>query len=148
MSMMKLEMLSMEQLEQHADKLLSMFDAACDSHEIVREEMQGQDVLDAGRLGMAAIFGGFLDDELVCTIAIQFNYTNGRKGADLIAMAGKHLMQFKKSYWHIVLEWLKANDVQFLDAYTPTNKAKVYMKKFGFNKSCAYVRMELGGSHV
>lgn len=148
MSTMTLRMLSVEDIVKHNDELIALFDAACDSHDIVREEMQGQDVVDYGKVGMAAIFGGFLDDKLTCTFAIQFNYTGGRKGADLIAMAGKHLMKFKKAYWHIVLEWLKANDVQFLDAYTPADKAELYLKKFGFNKSCAYVRMELGGSHV
>ncbi len=37
----------------------------------------------------------------------------------------------------------KANGVEFLDAYAPERLAKIYLNRFGFNKSCMYVRMAL-----
>jgi hypothetical protein len=52
-------------------------------------------------------------------------------------------MRFKAAYWRTILEWLRANGVQFLDAYAPERLAKIYMSRFGFNKSCSYVRMTL-----
>jgi hypothetical protein len=68
---------------------------------------------------------------------------NGRRGADVMALAGRGLMRFKAAYWDIILEWLRANKVEFLDAYAPERLAKIYMNRFGFNKSCSYVRMTL-----
>jgi hypothetical protein len=52
-------------------------------------------------------------------------------------------MKFKNAYWGLILDWLKANGCEFLDAYANERLAKVYMSKFGFNKSCSYVRMTL-----
>jgi hypothetical protein len=69
---------------------------------------------------------------------------NGHKGADLIALAGKHLIAFKRRYWKSIIEWLKANEIEFLDAYVPAERAMLYTNKFGFDKSCAYMRMSLG----
>jgi hypothetical protein len=52
-------------------------------------------------------------------------------------------MKFKAAYWDTILDWLRANGVQFLDAYAPDRLARIYRSKFGFNKSCSYVRMSL-----
>jgi hypothetical protein len=58
-------------------------------------------------------------------------------------MAGEGLMRFKAAYWGYILKWLKANGVKRLDAYGNSRLAAVYQKKFGFDKSCQYVRMAL-----
>ena len=122
-----------------------MFDAACKGNEIARDEMEAKDVIKLGKTGLAAIFVCYFDGYPSCALAIQFYEVNGHKGADLIALAGKgkKLVYFKNAYWRSIIEWLKANDVEFLDAYTPQSRALVYQKKFGFDKSCAYVRMSL-----
>jgi hypothetical protein len=52
-------------------------------------------------------------------------------------------MRFKTAYWDVILEWLRANGVEFLDAYAPDRLAKIYTNRFGFDKSCTYVRMTL-----
>lgn len=143
MADMSLEMLSPSQIITMAPELEKMFDLACGGNEIAADEMEGKDIVELGMEGMAAIFAGFYKDKLSCVFAIQFNITNGHKGADLIALAGEKLLRFKAAYWPAVLEWLRANGVEFLDAYTPNSRAEMYMKKFGFNKSCAYMRMTL-----
>ena len=140
---MRLEMLSSAQIEALRPKLTELFDDACHGNEIAQDEMTGDDVVQLGIDGIAAVFAGTMDGELACAFAVQFHMTNGRKGADMIALAGKHLLKFRAAYWHIFEEWLRANGVQFLDAYTPDKRAEVYMKKFGFNKSCAHLRMNL-----
>jgi hypothetical protein len=93
--------------------------------------------------GECAIFVGSEEREPKVVVAIQFNDSNGHKGADVIAMGGERLMKFKNAYWALILDWLKANGCEFLDAYANERLAKVYMSKFGFNKSCSYVRMTL-----
>lgn len=140
---LSIEMLAPTQIREMADELEKMFDLACEGNDVANDEMEGKDIVELGLDGMAALFAGYYKGKLSCVFAIQFNYTNGHKGADLIALAGKKLLLFKAAYWNTVLEWLKLNGVEFLDAYTPNARAEMYMKKFGFNKSCAYMRMNL-----
>ena len=145
MGTLSIEMLTPERVGQLESHLEPLFQAACEANEIARDEMEAKDVIDLGKTGMAAIFVAYYDGMPSCALAFQFYEVNGHKGADLIALAGKgkKLVQFKNAYWQSIIDWLKANDVEFLDAYTPQSRALVYQKKFGFDKSCAYVRMTL-----
>jgi hypothetical protein len=143
MSEMTIEMLDPAAVDGLWHELQPMFAAACESHEIAKMEMTADDIYKLGITGMCAVFVGFVDGMPACTVAIQFNNTNGRKGADLIAMGGKHLMMFRAAYWELILDWLKANGVEFLDAYVPAEHTRMYQKKFGFDMSCSFVRRRL-----
>lgn len=145
MGMLSIELLIPERVAELAEHLEPLFESACEANEIARDELQAKDIIDLGVTGMAAIFVCFYDGQPSCALAFQFYDANGHKGADLIALAGKgkKLVQFKNAYWRSIIDWLKANEVEFLDAYTPQSRALVYQKKFGFDKSCAYVRMTL-----
>lgn len=140
---MSIEMLSPERVAELEEALEPLFDLACEGNEIAQDEMTGKDIVQLGKEGMAAIFLGFYNGKPACVIAFQFNITNGHKGADLIAMAGSRLLRFKAAYWPAIIEWLRVNGIEFLDAYTPNSRAELYIRKFGFDKSCAYVRMNL-----
>lgn len=143
MSNMSIEMLTPERVTELWPVLEPYFDAACKGNEIAKDELDAKDIYVLAVTGLVAIFVGFEDGEPACVMGIQFNTTNGRKCADVMALAGRGLMRFKAAYWHIILEWLKANGVEFLDAYAPERLAKIYLNRFGFNKSCMYVRMAL-----
>lgn len=140
---MSIEMLTPERVTELWPVLEPHFDAACKSNEIAKDELDAKDIYVLAVTGLVAIFVGFEDGEPACVMGIQFNTTNGHKCADVIALAGRGLMRFKAAYWHIILEWLKANGVEFLDAYAPERLAKIYLNRFGFNKSCMYVRMAI-----
>jgi len=143
MSNMTIEMLTPERVTEMWPVLEPYFDAACKGNEIAKDELDAKDIYVLALTGLVAIFVGFEDGEPACVMGIQFNTANGHKCADVMALAGRGLMRFKAAYWHIILEWLKANEVEFLDAYAPERLAKIYMNRFGFNKSCMYVRMAL-----
>ena len=140
---MTIEMLTPERVAELWPVLEPHFEAACHGNEIAKDEMDAKDIYVLAAVGMVAIFVGFEDGEPACVMGIQFNTTNGRKGADIMALAGRGLMRFKAAYWQSILDWLKANGVQFLDAYAPERLAKIYLNRFGFTKSCMYVRMAL-----
>lgn len=140
---MTIEMLTPERVAELWPVLEPHFEAACQGNEIAKDEMDAKDIYVLAAVGMVAIFVGFEDGEPACVMGIQFNNTNGRKGADIMALAGRGLMRFKAAYWQSILDWLKANGVQFLDAYAPERLAKIYLNRFGFTKSCMYVRMAL-----
>lgn len=143
MSTMTIEMLTPERVAELWPVLEPHFEAACQGNEIAKDELDAKDIYVLASVGMVAIFVGFEDGEPACVMGIQFNTTNGRKGADVMALAGRGLMRFKAAYWQSILDWLKANGVQFLDAYAPERLAKIYLNRFGFTKSCMYVRMAL-----
>lgn len=143
MGKMGIEMLTPERVDELWPQLEPHFAAACNGNEIAADEMDAKDIYVLTQTDMAVVFVGFMDATPACVLAIQFNTTNGRKGADIIALAGKGLMKFKALYWDSILTWLRANGVKFVDAYAPDRLAKLYTNKFGFTKSCSYVRMPL-----
>lgn len=142
-SEMRIEMLTPEQVDDLWPKLEPIFAASCKSNEVGILDITPDDIHVLAVTGEVAVFVGIEDDEPNVVLAIQFNDSNGHKGADVIAMGGKQLLKFKTAYWALILDWLKANGCEFLDAYANERLAKIYMSKFGFNKSCSYVRMTL-----
>ena len=142
-SILTIEMLTPERVAELWPVLEPLFDAACKGNEIARDEMDAKDIYVLAVTGLVAIFVCFEDGEPACVLGIQFNTANGHKCAEVVALAGRGLMRFKIAYWRIILEWLRANEVEFLDAYAPERLAKIYLTRFGFSKSCMYVRMVL-----
>lgn len=143
MSQMTIEMLTPERVTELWPALKPHFDAACRGNEIAKDELDAKDIYVLAVAGLVAIFVGFEDGKPACVMGIQFSTANGHKCAVVMALAGRGLMRFKTAYWRIILEWLKANGVEFLDAYAPERLAKLYLNRFGFNRSCTYVRMTL-----
>jgi hypothetical protein len=145
MSAMTIEMLTPERVIELWLELEPFFEASCASNEIAKDELDAKDLYVLAATGMVAVFVGFEDGKPACVLGIQFNTTNGKKCADVVALAGRNLMKFKAAYWRAILDWLRANEVMFLDAYATDRLAKIYKTKFGFTKSCSYVRMTLQG---
>jgi hypothetical protein len=143
MTTMTIEMLTPERVTELWPVLEPHFDAACKGNEIAKDTMDAKDIYVLAITGLVAVFVMSENGEPACVLGIQFHTANGHKCADVMALAGHGLTRFKAAYWNIILEWLKANGVKFLDAYAPERLAKIYMKRFGFNKSCTYVRMTL-----
>jgi hypothetical protein len=145
MSVKTIEMLTPHQVHDLWPLLKDYFDSACKANEIAAQEITAEHIYYLGISGMAAIFVYSEDGVPTCTVAIQFGETNGRKSADIISLGGKNLIRSKILYWNVILDWLRANDVEFVNAYASERLAKIYLKKFGFDKSCVYVRMNLRG---
>lgn len=143
MTSMAIEMLTPERVTALWPVLEPHFAAASKGNEIAEDELDAKDVYVLAVTGLVAIFVYFEDGEPACVLGIQFNTTNGRKGADITALGGRNLMRFKAAYWHVILEWLRANGVQFVDAHTSNRFGKILLNRFGFSKSCMYVRMTL-----
>lgn len=143
MSTLSIEMLSPERVTELWPEMESYFEASCKSNEIAKDELDAKDIYVLAVTGLVAIFVGLEDGKVACVLGIQFSTANGHKCADVMALAGRRLMKFKAAYWNIILEWLRANEVEFLDAYANERIAKIYKQRFGFNKSCMYVRMAL-----
>ena len=125
-------------------QMAPLFEQSCKSNPVGMVDIAAGDIFRLSQTDQAVIFAMFENGRVATVLAIQFNMTNGHKGADVIAMAGRNLLKFKALFWKPILEWLRANGVRYVDAYATPELAKMYTKKFGFDRSCVMVRMALG----
>jgi len=142
---LSIEMLTPPRVEILWPKVEPLLKLSCESNEVGAFDIAPYDIYRLAKSEQAVVFAAFENKTLVAVLAFQFHMTNGKKGADVIAMAGKNLLTLKAAFWQPILDWLKANGVEFVDAYARPNLAHVYAKKFGFNKSCTMVRMTFEG---
>jgi hypothetical protein len=138
-----IEYLTPERIVELREVLIPLFQESCDGNEISKDNLTPEDVLALALVGEAVVFLGCEDGEPTCVLAIQFFKEGVRKGADVLALAGRGLTTFKRHYWQVILDWLRENQVKYLDAYVDERRAKMYQSRFGFGKSCALVRMDL-----
>ena len=138
-----IELLTPERVAELWPEMESLFAESCASNPVGATDITPQDIYHLTQLDQAAIFAMFDKRKVTTVLAIQFTSTNGRKGVDIIAMAGRNILKFKSLFWNPILDWFRANDVEFVSAYGTPELARVYMKKFGFGLSCTYVRMVL-----
>lgn len=143
MSELTIEMLTPEQVAEEWGTLQPLLEASCRSNEVGISDITPDDIRLLAETGMCVLFVGRERGKIGIVIGLQFTETNGHKGADVIAMAGERLMKFRDAYWALILDWLKVNGCEFLDAYANDRLAKLYKNKFGFTKSCHLVRMML-----
>ena len=127
-------------------QMAPLFEQSCKSNPVSVVDITPGDIYRLVQTDQAVIFAASEHGRVTTVLALQFSMTNGRKGADLIAMGGRRLLKFKGLYWKPIREWLRANGVQYVDAYATPELAKVYQTKFGFDRSCVMVRMALGES--
>lgn len=147
MSKLSIEMLSNEQVQTLWPDLLPLVEDACKGNEIAADEMDSHYVLKALMSNKAVMFAGYEDAKIACIIIFNFFRVNDHKGASVMALAGRRALAFKAAFFDRILDCLKANNIEFLDAHVPLHRVEMYMRKFGFNKSCAYIRMTLGEQH-
>jgi hypothetical protein len=140
---MQLVMLSKEEITNMWPILGPLYDASCKGNEVGESEMTALDIYLLAQTDMCVIFAFIEGNELMLTLAVQFHEVGNQKGVDIIGMAGRNLMKCKAAHWDKILDWFRANDVKFVNAYTNDRLAKLFLKKFGFDKSCSYVRMTL-----
>jgi hypothetical protein len=138
-----IEFLTPERAAELREELLTLLSAASNGHEIAMDSFTPELIVQQAVDGQAVIFLGFEDGEPTAVLAIQFFMDGARKGADIMAFAGQGMLSFKRYYWEAVINWLKANKVEYLDAYVDSRRVKVYEAKFGFKKSCALIRKTL-----
>lgn len=142
MSVLSIELLASEQVSSVWPTIESLVGEACAGNEVAKDEMDAQHVLDVLLAGRAVLFIGYEDNQPACVLVLRAFTANGHKGANVMVLAGKRILGFK-SFWNRINDWLVLNNFEFLDACVPAERAHIYEQKFGFNKTCAYIRKNL-----
>lgn len=141
--MLNIEMLTPEQVVDMWAELEPLFAAACEGNPIAHSEMTANDIFVLTQTDQCVVFACYEYGVLGMVFAIQFFMTGEYKSADLMALGGRDFVKFSSAYWPAILEWLRSNGVKFVDAYVDNRRAKVFMRRLGFDKSCTYVRRVL-----
>lgn len=147
MSDLSIELLTRDRFLELWPKIAPLAEKSALGNSMTASSMDPQYIFNAVCADEAVIFAGFEDGELATVLGVQFTEENGHKCADIIMMAGRRLAMFKRRYWDAILDWLSSNEIEFLDSYVPMERAMLYMNKFGFDTSCAHIRMSLGNRH-
>ena len=138
-----MRMLTAEEVEADWAEIEPLLRPACESNEVAATEVVPSDILEATQSGLCAALAFYKNGALGIVLVIRFTETSGHKGAEIVALGGRELVSFKRAYWPFVLDWFRANGCEFVSAYADERLAKIYKTKFGFDKSCEYVRMML-----
>lgn len=140
---MNIELLTPERVVALWPKIEPLFAQSCKSNEVGILDITPEDIFRLSQTDKAVIFLMTEGGRPGIVLALQFTTTNGHKGADMIAMAGHSLLKFKTMFWKPILDWLRANQVEFVDAYGTPELTNMYKAKFGFDRSCVMVRLAL-----
>jgi hypothetical protein len=141
------EMLTQERALEMWPRLVPWLQKSIHGNTMTSDDLDVQYIFNAVAADEAVVFVGFEGTLVALVLVIQFHHMDKKLAASILAMAGRKLRAFASSFWPSVIDWLRANKVDFLDTYVPSDRAMLYMNKFGFNKSCAKVRMTLGDTH-
>lgn len=136
------ELLTAQRVETLWPQLEPLFAHACAGNPLAID-ITPSDILQLARGGLAVVFVAFRRNRVSLAMALQFHTTNGHKGVDIIAMAGSGMLNTARHFWAPVLDWLRANEVEFVDAYVQPRLARVCMAKLGFGLSCTMIRKKL-----
>lgn len=120
-----------------------MVQRSCEGNAISRGNLSADEIRDAVLYGMCIFFVYYEDRVPTCILAIEISMQGKYKIASILALGGKNLTTFKRLYWKAILDWLRSNDVNYVDAVVDSKYASVYLNKFGFEQQASLVRMSL-----
>ena len=143
MTTRRIELLAPTQVEEMWPDIEPLLKLVSESSVGAPDPLNTENVWHAALHGVCRILAFYEDDKLAMVLAFEFGAAKGAKTATILAVAGRSLSAFKATFWPSILAWFKANGAKYVDAYAEPRLARIYLNKFGFTESCAYVRMEL-----
>jgi hypothetical protein len=117
-----------------------MLDESCKVNEVCETEIEVDDILVLMAVDQCTVVAVVEDGKPLFVLALQFTLSAGKRGANVLAIGGTQMLRMKSLYWEHFLAWLRANKVEFLDAYVPNERQQLYQKRLGFDKSCSFIR--------
>lgn len=124
--------------------LKPLLDNLSDSNEMLSDPYFSEQILMDVHGGYTHILAGFEDEDIKLILVISFAVDRQKeKSVDIIGISGKDLTRYKRLFWDQILDWFRAEGVSYVDTLATPRMAEIYKRKFGFNKSCVAIRMDL-----
>lgn len=138
------QMLTPEQAVSLWGDLRPLLEKSCTANELTDKSLTPEHILGLAVNDQCAIFGCFDNWKLCLAFVVQFSIeSDDTKAATILALGGRDLMLFKRMYWSYIVEWLRANDIEYVDTYASGRMAKIFERWFGFTQKSTCVRMPL-----
>lgn len=143
--MEKAKLLSPQEVTAHWSVLRPMIESFCDSNEIVEGILTAESIFVDLHLQNKFIVAMYDDEGLYFIIVVEFNSDQSNNTtAFIVGAAGRDLLKIRQHHWQNVLDWCKSLGAKTVETCANKRLARIYQKKFGFNKSSVALRLDLG----
>jgi len=135
------ELLTPARLQELWPQINPLFEICCT--EASKGEIMAIDIYTLALQDKAYEFVETLDGIVTVALALEVIPYPRMKLASIFALGGKGLISAKNRYWTYIIEWLKANKIDAIDAAVDERMLKMLVKRFGFELVYRQVRLKL-----
>lgn len=135
------------QIADYETRLKPLFMSALTANGAVKEEQAESEadwMLLQAQLDRVAVFVVENESQVTYTMAFQFSVSRDVKSVEILAMAGRGMVEFARSVgWQMILEWLRLNGVEYVEIRTSERLARVLEKAAKFKPAAVVSKLEL-----
>ena len=135
------ELLTPARLQEMWPQINPLFEVCCS--EASKGEIMAIDIYTLAIQDRAYVFVETLDGIVTVALALEVIPYPRMKLASIFALGGSKLISAKTRYWKYILEWLKANKIDAIDAAVDDRMLNMLTKRFGFELVYRQVRLKL-----
>lgn len=129
-----INLLGVDEVHEYKEDILHLLDRACVSLDNYGATLEAQTIFDALTKQQAFVIGGFSDNKLEIILVFQMQQTESAMFANIIAVAGKNMMTYKRLFLGVIHDWFKEFGAQAIQLMATDRLAKVY-RRMGYHKA-------------
>lgn len=146
--MERAKLLSPQEVTAHWSVLRPMIASFCDSNEVIEGMLTPESIFVDVHLQNNFVVAMYDNEGLYFIIVLEFcGQQPDNLAANILGAAGRDLLKIRQHHWQNVLDWCKSLGAKTVETSANERLARIYQKKFGFNKSCVALRLDLGKSN-
>lgn len=135
------ELLTPARLQEMWPQINPLFEVCC--KEASKGEIMAIDIYTLALQDRVYVFVETLNGLVTVALALEVIPYSRMRIANIFALGGNGLLGAKTRYWKYVLEWLKANKIDAIDAAVDDRMLNMLTKRFGFELVYRQVRLKL-----
>lgn len=135
------ELLTPARLQELWPQINPLFEVCCS--EASKGEIMAIDIYTLAIQDRAYVFVETLNGIVTVALALEIIPYPRMKLASIFALGGSKLISAKTRYWIYIIDWLKANKIDAIDAAVDDRMLNMLTKRFGFELVYRQVRLKL-----
>lgn len=135
------ELLTPARLQELWPQINPLFEVCCE--EASKGEIMAIDIYTLAIQDRAYVFVETLNGIVTVALAMEIIVYPRMKLASIFALGGKNLISAKSRYWSYIIDWMKANKINAIDAAVDDRMLSMLTKRFGFELVYRQVRLKL-----
>ena len=139
------KLLSPQEVTAHWSVLRPMIASFCSSNEVAEGMLTPESIFVDVHLQNNFVVAMYDNEGLYFIIVLEFcGQQPDNLTANILGAAGRNLLKIRQHHWQNVLNWCKSLGAKTVETSANERLARIYQKKFRFNKSCVTLRLDLG----